>query len=232
MSSIAIMQPSFMPWLGYLAMMDQVDHFVLLDDVQFDRRSWQQRNRIKGPNGAVMMTVPVQKKGRRDQLIQEVEISYDQGPWAEKFQATLRANYARSAYFKTYAPQLAEIFDAKPKLLMDLNAKLLEFARSSFQISTPVTLSSSLAVSGTKADRLFNICQAMGADHYMSPLGSKGYLDEADIFETEGLPVSYFEYQHPAYDQLFPEFVSHLAFVDALMALGPNAGAVMRSGLV
>ena len=75
--TLAVMQPTFLPWVGYFALMDRVDRFVFLDDVQFDKRSWQQRNRIKTANGPLWLTVPVLTKGRRDQTIAEVQIQPD-----------------------------------------------------------------------------------------------------------------------------------------------------------
>ena len=70
---VAIMQPTYLPWAGYFGLMQSVDLFVLLDTVQFARRSWQQRNQIKSLSGAKWLTASVQKRGRREQLISEVE---------------------------------------------------------------------------------------------------------------------------------------------------------------
>ena len=78
MTTIAIMQPTYLPWLGYFDLIDRSDILVFLDSVQFDKRSWQQRNRIKTPNGELMLTVPVLTKGKFDQKICDVMIDQSQ----------------------------------------------------------------------------------------------------------------------------------------------------------
>ena len=95
MTTVAIMQPTYLPWLGYFALMDRVDTFVYLDSVQFARRSWQQRNRIRSADGEVMLTIPVAKKGLRDQKIAEVEILYS-SEFPRRHVDILSANYRRA----------------------------------------------------------------------------------------------------------------------------------------
>ena len=76
MTTVAIMQPTYLPWLGYFDLIDRASIFVFLDDVQFERRSWQQRNRIISKDEYLTISVPVQKKGKRGQLIKDVKSHY------------------------------------------------------------------------------------------------------------------------------------------------------------
>src|SRR5579864_5457599 len=103
---VAISQPTYLPWLGYLDLIDQVDTFVLLDNVQFEKQSWQQRNRIKTPTGLQWLTVPVIFKGRFGQHIQDVEIRED---FAAKHLRALELNYRRAQYFDQYFPALTTV---------------------------------------------------------------------------------------------------------------------------
>ena len=93
----AIMQPTFLPWCGYFALMASVDLFVFLDDVQFDKRSWQQRNRIKTPQGVIWLTVPVLTKGRRDQTISEAEIQ-PEAKFPDAMWRTIEMNFLPDVY--------------------------------------------------------------------------------------------------------------------------------------
>ena len=102
---IAISQPTYLPWIGYLDLIDQVETFVLLDNVQFERQSWQHRNRIKTPSGLHWLTVPVLFRGRFGQLINEVEIR-DIEFWRNHLRA-IELNYRRAPFFADYFDELS-----------------------------------------------------------------------------------------------------------------------------
>src|SRR5215470_11267271 len=135
MTAIAIMQPTYLPWIGYFGLMDRVDTFVYLDSVQFSRRSWQQRNRIRSPQGEVMLTIPVAKKGLRDQKISEVEIIY--GPdFPRRHVDILSMNYRRAAHFEAYAPALFGLLGSDHRRLADLTVALSDWLAQVLGINT------------------------------------------------------------------------------------------------
>lgn len=230
MTAVAIMQPTYLPWLGYMALMDRVDIFVFLDSVQFDRRSWQQRNRIKGANGPQMLTVPVHKKGLGGQRIAEVRISQDFG-FPEKHIRSIETAYAKAPFFDRYAPELFARLRRPHAFLADLTIDLIDWIAGELGIETERPRSSSMETAGRKADLLADLCRRLGADRYVSPPGSRGYLAESDAFERAGVPVTYGDYEHPVYPQLHGAFVSQLSAVDLLFNVGPDSLDVIRRGV-
>jgi hypothetical protein len=229
--TIAIMQPTYLPWVGYFDLMDQVDEFVLLDDTQFAKRSWQQRNRIKTSKGLEWLTVPVTSKGLYSQKILDVAIA-DPG-FAEVHLKTLRWNYQKARYEQECIEPLRECYGvvAVSAQLVDLNLRLIRWFAGRLGVNTPLVRSSALDIPGVRSERLVALCQARGATRYLSPVGSAVYLlQDLDLFRRTGIEVVFHHYEHPAYDQLHPPFLPYASAIDLLFNLGPDAPEMMRSG--
>jgi len=226
---IAIMQPTYLPWMGYFALMDQCDVFVFLDSVQFEKRSWQQRNKIKTPRGDLILSVPVISKGRFDQEIREVEIDTSKG-FQEDHLKAIKYNYSKTKYFKQFISDLESIFLKKHRFLVDLNIELILWIKNVLNIQSQIFRSSNLAVSGQKGELLVNICKNLGAEHYISPQGAKVYIEGTNIFQTNNVELSYQEFQHPVYVQLFDGFLPYLSVIDLLFNEGEKSLGVIRSG--
>lgn len=229
MTRVAIMQPAYLPWSGYFGLMRSVDLFIILDSVQFARRSWQQRNRIKTASGPQWLTVPVLSKGHRNQLISEVEIDREQYFFRGHVH-TLELNYNKAPYFDRYAPQLFQLLSAENQKLSELTVSTITFIRESLGISTPLMRSSDLKNEGTKADLLVSLCDQVGAKEYISPPGSKGYLDESDAFSNSGKTLRYFHFSHPQYPQLFGEFLPFMSAIDMLLNYGSDSLYLIEQG--
>lgn len=227
--TVAIMQPTYLPWVGYFDMIDQCDLFVLLDCVQFDKRSWQQRNRVKMANGVVWLTVPVRSKGRREQKIVEVEIDAG-GEFPEKHVRTLHHAYSRARHRTPFLDVLTEALESRPAGLADLNVAIIERMCQTFGVATPLVRSSTLAAEGQKVERLMSICRLVAATRYLSPIGSRPYIDDDNRFAASGIELRYHHYVHPVYSQPHGAFVSHLSAVDLILNEGPAAAQIMRSG--
>jgi RimJ/RimL family protein N-acetyltransferase len=228
---IAIAQPTYLPWLGYFDLLDQVDKFVLLDTVQFSKQSWQQRNRIKTPTGLQWLTVPVIFRGRLGQRIMDVEIREPKF-WRDHLRA-IELNYRRAPFFDKYFPALNELLRAassSPRLA-DLTIGLFHWLMETLGITTPIVRSSELAVSGKRTHLLAEVCGLLGATTYISPLGSAGYLlSELTILTDRGIGVVFQHYQHPQYRQVFPPFEAHASVLDLLFNEGENSLSIIRSG--
>ena len=222
MTRVAIMQPTYLPWSGYFGLMESVDLFVLLDTVQFARRSWQQRNQIKTASGSKWLTVPVMTKGRRDQTINEVQIDPN-ARFEHSHRRAIELNYGRAPFFDDIAPELLVSLEEKRTRLSELDIDLILRLRDLLGISTPVMRSSQLRPVGTKADLLASVCEQVGGTEYVSPPGSRDYLDESDAFEKIGMPVRYFEFHHPVYPQLFGEFLPYMSCIDLLLNCGDQS---------
>jgi len=216
MKRIAIVQPIYLPWLGYFDMMRSVDTFVLYDHVQFARRSWQQRNRIRNARGVVLLTVPVLKRGRREQAICEVEIDRTQH-FPEKHIKTIKLSYGRAKSFDSFFPKVEAVYRKGHSLLCDLNEDFIQLGREALGITTPLVRSRDLGVQGNKVEALIDVCRKLEADYYLSSVGAKEYIDENNLFESHGICLEYQNYKHPSYWQMdYPEFVSRLSFIDYL----------------
>ena len=227
----AIMQPTYLPWIGYLAMIDRVDVFVFLDSVAFSDRSWQQRNYIRAGDEKRLLTVPVLKKGRRGQAIRDVEISPDGAFPGDHIRAIERA-YAKAPYFDAYAPALFEIMEREHARLCDMTLAVTRWLMAGFGLDTPTMRSSEIAVDGAKADLLADICRELGADRYLSAPGSRDYIEESEAFEQAGIAVEYHHYDHPEYSQIGDGFIPYLGSIDLLFNEGGERGAaILRAGV-
>lgn len=223
---IAIHQPQYFPWLGYFDKIRQADRFVILDDVQYKKNEWQNRNRLKTAQGWQWLTVPVQY--HFPETIRQVKIN-NTTDWRHKHQQAFLSDYGKAPHYKDYAPFLESLYSQNWENLAELNIHVVRELLKFLAIKTPVTLSSEIPVSGAATDRLVHICQKLGADHYLSGAGGEAYLD-VQKFKDAGIRLSFQEYKHPSYPQLFGEFVSHLSVMDLLLNCGPKSLEVLENG--
>jgi hypothetical protein len=216
MKICAIMQPTYLPWLGYFDLINKSDIFIIYDNVQFEKQSWQQRNKIRSKDGEIMLTVPVKHGKGLERKIVEVEIDYKQ-PILKKHLTALKLSYARSKNYKLIIDALETIYNSSPERLIDLNIALIKFGMVLFKIEKKLIFSSELSPQSSRVEALIDICKKVGANHYYSPAGSKIYIDENNLFEKLGIKLTYQNFTHPVYKQLnYPTFISHLSFIDYL----------------
>jgi hypothetical protein len=227
---VAINQPTYLPWIGYFDLIDQVDLFVVLDNVQFAKQSWQQRNRIRAGGGLQWLTVPVLFRGRFGQLIKDVGIRDPK--FSDDHIRAIELAYKRSPYFDKYFPGLkGRLEDPEDGLLLNLNLKLIAWALEILDITTPFVKASSLNVGGKRTELLATICETVEANQYISPLGSAEYLlAEQDVLRRRGVDIFFQNYRHPEYRQVFTPFAPYASVIDLIFNCGENAAAVMRSG--
>jgi hypothetical protein len=224
---IAILQPSYLAWLGAFEQMAYVDHFVYYNDVQYTKGDWRNRNRIKTQAGATWLTVPV-KKAPHDTLISEIEIAYQEA-WPEKHLRKIDAAYRKAPYFEPFFSRLSEVLLRRCGLLQDLNRAVTELCASFLEVDTPTSWSSDLGLRETgKNERLLAICRALGADLLYDGAAAAEFI-RLDYFAGEGVRVVFQEYAHPVYRQQWGEFVSHLSAIDLIMNMGPDAPRLLRS---
>ncbi len=227
---VAISQPTYLPWLGYIDLVDQADTFVLLDTVQFEKRSWRQRNRIKIPGGLSFLTVPVPVKGRFEQKILDVEI--EGRSFVRKHLRSIERRYRRAPFFVRYFSELAHILDTcvVGTRLADLNVRLIQWLCRQLGVTTRL-LWSEIQQEGCRSELLLNLCRASGADSYLSSLGAADYLLEGiPQFSAAGVDVAFRHYEHPQYRQQFPPFSSHASVIDLIFDEGDRSLEILRSG--
>ncbi len=225
MTTLAAHQPQYLPWLGFFDKVAQADIFVLLDNVQFKRREWQNRNRIKGATGPQWLSVPV--KQQLGQTIAEVEIS-DTKPWARKHMRALELNYGRAAHFEEVMTTIAAILKQPHTHLATLNIELIGKLTGHLDIDTRMVLCSETEAREDRTLRLVDLCVQMGADTYLSGAGGD-YLDQS-AFAEAGIGLRFQAYDHPTYPQLYGDFEPCMSVVDLLMNCGPDSFSIIASG--
>jgi len=222
---LVVLQPSYLPWLGYFDQMYKSDLFVLYDDVQYDKHGWRNRNRIKTSQGPLWLTVPVLTHGQGLPTNRDARIDARQ-PWARKHLQALRVNYARAVAFAEVFDALAPVLEGSWTHLGDLNRAVLDALCGLLGLTRRILWSSELDIPGQKTERLINICRALGADRYLTGDAASDYLDETQ-FAAHGIRVEYHHYRHPVYAQLHGEFVPYLSVVDLLMNHGRESLRVL-----
>ncbi len=232
----AIMQPTYIPWLGYFDLIDRVDTFVFLDNVQLVKRSWQVRNRIKTVQRELFLTIPIKKKQHRDDmLINSAYISYDED-WKRKHVKSIELSYKRSPYFQEVFPFILSLYDEKtPETLSEFNIYIIKEISKKLNITTTFINSSALEnISGHKDTLLCNICKCIGSDYYISPAGSADYIEEKSDggeFTKNNIQLFYHNFEHPNYMQPSGEFIPYMCIYDLILNIGFEKSLnIIRSG--
>lgn len=224
---VAIHQPHYLPWLGYLAKWAAADLFIFLDVVQYEKNGWQNRNRIKTRDGARWLTVPV--RAHLGTPISDIAID-DSRAWGQRHLRAIEQTYAHAACLERYHQALKDFYAREWTRLAPLACASAEWLARSVGITTPVRLASDLGV--TTADptgRLVALCQATGADTYLAGSDGPRYMD-LDQFAAAGIRVLCQRYEHPIYPQVHGEFVPFLSGLDLLLATGDQALPILRRG--
>jgi hypothetical protein len=209
---VGIHQPQYLPWLGYLDKIDISDVFVILDNVQYKKNEWQNRNRIKTAQGCQWITVPVLY--RFPQRINEVQIANREG-WTRKHLNTLITNYRKAPYFGDHLPFFEETYGRTWEYLVDINVHLIRYLIDALGIETELVLASQLNLRDGSTERLVDICKAVNADTYLSGRDGSQYMDLTQ-FRAEGIEVLFQNFHHPVYNQLYGEFEPNMSAVDLL----------------
>jgi hypothetical protein len=234
-SKCAIMQPTYNPWIGYFDLMDDVDFFVYLDDVQLVKRSWQVRNRIKTDKGELFLTVPIKKiKSRKETLIKDAVID-DSVDWRKKHLKAIELNYKKASYFEEVFYFVKELIESPFKYLADYNINFIEKVRKKLGIDVYTLRSSQIdGITGRKDERLANICRYINCNVYLSPQGSAAYIEKENpggALEKNNIRVYYHNYEHPTYNQLHGNFLPFMGIIDLLFNEGfKNALKIIRQG--
>ncbi|MBA3842022.1 MAG: WbqC family protein [Actinobacteria bacterium] len=226
---VAIVQSCYIPWKGYFDLINKVDHFLLLDDVEYSKNTWRNRNRVKTVSGTQWLTIPVAHSGRSRQRIDEVEVSDKR--WPVRHWKTIRQSYARAPFFRLYAPSLEELYLTLDETgLSAINRMFIEHVRLLLGIKTTISLASDFSNGEAKrTERLAQLCKAVGADVYVSGPAARAYLDVPHL-ESAGIRVEWMSYDgYPIYPQLYSPFDHAVTTLDLLFNVGPNAPQYLLS---
>lgn len=218
-------QPNYIPWLGFFQRMDIVDKFIILDNIQFTRKAFIHRNKIKTASGELLLTVPV--KVKLDTLIKDVVIDNSQD-WQRRHWLSIKQNYKKSPYWNYIGSELEDIYNKKWIKLYDLNLEIIKFIKNKLNINTELIILSELNQDfGNKTELLVNLSKYFNASTFLPGVGSKSYINRNE-FEKNNIKLIFHEFKHPIYTQLYGPFISHLSILDLLFNAGPNSLKILR----
>jgi hypothetical protein len=228
MSKVLITQSDYIPWKGLFDIINSVDKFIIYDDMQYTRRDWRNRNKIKNCDGLLWLTIPVKVKGKYFQKINETEI-IDQN-WASQHWKTICHNYSKAKYFGIYKDIFATLYlDNTEKMLSRINYKFTRAICNILDIKTEILWSHNFELLAGKTERLVDLCEKVDANQYFSGPNAKNYIQQ-ELFEEAGIKLCYFDYTgYPQYHQLFDDFYHDVSIIDLLFNEGQNAKKYMKS---
>lgn len=225
MMVVAAHQPQYLPWLGYFDKIDTADVFVLLDDVQYKKNEWQNRNKIKTAQGWQWLTVPVMYK--YPQLINEVEIN-NKVNWQHKQRQAILSNYRRAPFYGRLAEFFEDIFSTSWQRISELNIGVIRGLTAILGIDTPLYVASELEEFPQDADeRLIAITKHFVADTYLAGRGGRGYMD-LEKYNQNGITLIFQDFKHPVYRQLFGQFEPFMSVVDLIFNHGDESLTIIR----
>jgi hypothetical protein len=227
-----ILQPTYLPWMGYFERIASADIYIAFDHVQFERKSFQQRNKIKTANGMVYLTVPVQKAPQKTRIC-DIKISYDQGNPLEKHWKTIELAYKKAPYFEKYKASFEKIYSKKYDLLRDLNVEIIKLICNILGIKTKIILSSQLGLEDEdmgKTERVISLCKQQGITHLCNTEGTDEILDMS-LFKKEGISMDIQNFKHLEYSQLWGGFIPYLSVIDLIFNQGDKSLSIIKSGI-
>lgn len=227
---VVILQPSYIPWRGYFDQIFTADLFVFYDDVQYDKRGWRNRNRIKTSAGPLWLTIPVFNRGAQTEHIpiNQIKIVWDR-PWNQEHWNSIRMAYSKAPYYQKYAGLVEGMYSTKPEMLADftiettiLLARTIGIDRTRFMRSSEIE-----GVEGIKTDRLLSILAKVGATEYYSGPSASDYI-ESEKFDNAGIKLHYMKYDYLEYPQLYPPFDPQVSILDTMFMMGEEALKTIR----
>ncbi len=230
---VAITQPNFLPWLGYFDLLDQVDVWISLDNVQRSKQSFSARNRVKLKSGASKwLSVPLQKCALETTLAQQPLAA---GDWPTRFLQTIRDNYREAPYLEHASTLLETLFVPREEegSLSRYNERIIQTISRQLGVSYEFHRASELVeeLTGTPQEKVFRLLETVPATAFLNfQRGVEMGLYNASEFSARKITLLKHDYQHPEYGQLGRDFVPYLSVLDLLLNEGPQALAIIRSG--
>jgi hypothetical protein len=228
MKKVAILQYNYIPWKGYFDLINMVDEFILYDDMQYTKRDWRNRNKIKTPQGLLWLSIPVEVKGKYFQKINETKIS--EKDWAKKHWQQIKQNYSKAKCFNEYKDIFEELYMTyDEEYLSQINYKFITTINEILGITTKIRWSSEFELIAGQTEKLLGICKDCDADIYISGPAAKDYFDE-ELAKKENIKVEWMDYSgYKEYEQLHPPFEHGVSILDLIFNKGSDATKFMKS---
>ncbi len=220
---VSIHQPDYLPWIPFFHKIKWADVFVLLDNAQYGKNKYHNRNRVRTAQGWTFLSIPISHSSYGTPIC-DVSLPPD-GAWRRKHLRTIELSYTRAGAFGEYIGFLRELYETSWSRLVDLNERIIRFLSSAFGLEAKIMRSSDLSLDpglrGTR--RLVEIVKTLGGSHYLSGPSGQRYLD-VSLFEREGIGIEFQEYVPCTYRQLHGEFIPGLSAIDLLLNEGGRRG--------
>ncbi len=213
-------QPAYLPWLGLFEKINRSDIFIIMDDVQFEKNSFINRNKIKTPQGETILTIPVLTKGHTNKTIIDMEIN-NTIKWRKKHWMSIYLNYKNTKYFPTFSDFFHDMYNKEWFYLNDILEYQLEFFLNTLKINTKVMSLSNLNIKSKKNDLIIDMCKLTNSNKFIFGKFGSAYVD-TDLFDENGIDREYQDYKHPIYNQIGNDFLSNLSVIDLLFNEGPD----------
>ena len=224
---VGIHQPNYVPGVSYFSKILRSNVFIFLDSVEYSKGGWTSRNRIKSPQGDLMLSVPVRTKGRLHQKISDVQIVSD-AEWGKKHLRSLCQNYNRAPHFREFFPIFEEVYSQEWHFLAELNMHIIRRICAALGIEGKFLLSSEIDDENhSKTDRLICLTKTVGGDTYLCGQGGRKYI-QREQFRNHNLDLLFMVFSPVHYTQQFGDFVPNLSIVDLLFNVGRKARAVIE----
>lgn len=216
-----ILQPCFFPWRGQFDLYSRADVRVFLDDVQWSRGGWFNRNKIMTAAGPAWITVPTRKQGSLHTLIKDMPIT-GAGGWQEKILGQIHAAYRKAPFFATYWGSLSELLRRDWTHVSDLAMASVRWSLEKLGRPMDFIVSSSLGVEAEDpVQRLVNLCRRAGARQYLSGPSARAYIGDGAPFRDAGIELQWMEY--PAYPPYRDDGGEEMSILDLLFRKGQEA---------
>lgn len=222
-----IHQSHYLPWLRYVEKIARCDIFIILDDIQFTKNGWQNRNRIKTHQGPALLTVPVHARVAAN--LNTIRID-DTQPWRAKHLRAFEQSYGKAPHFEAHLPFLRGVYGRRWERLIDLNRHMLDYVLSVMGIDTPIRYSSELDVEGAATERLVRLIKAVDATRYYSGAHAISEYLDAELMKESNIELVIQEWRSPVYPQLHGAYEPDLAVLDLLFNTGPDARHILMGG--
>ena len=219
-------QPYFAPYPGFFYKASLSDCLVILDDVQFPRKTtWITRNRFKNDQGALWMTIPVLKKGLGLQKISDVRIC-QAGNWKRKHLQSIENAYANAPFLQDHLGLVERVLSGRYDRILDLNLEIVDYILDYLKIETRLVLMSQLGLAGKGASLILEICKSMGAERFLVQSSALAYYDAAR-FESQGVELIAFKKPEFVYPQMWGDFIANLSVLDMLFTCGAKSREII-----
>ena len=227
---VAILQSNYIPWKGYFDIIGSVDEFIFYDEMQYTKNDWRNRNKIKSPQGAQWISIPIITKGHLTNGLKIIDAKVVNGKWAISHWNTIKQFYKKSPYFKQYADLFEKLYKdcEQEELLCKINYKFIFAIIKILGIKTKISFSQDYGLIEGKTERLVDLVQKAGGTEYISGPAAKDYINE-ELFKKAGIKLTWMDYSgYPEYPQLYPPFEHGVSILDLIFNCGDHSPDYMK----